>query len=542
VSPTTTYNAAMLSFIEQVNLTTVLDKVYNLLALQGKQGYVVGGFIRDWLLGKETNDVDIAVDGDAIDTARKVAQALEGKFVLLDEVNRVARVVLTKEEQHCYLDFSSFWGDIVSDLARRDFTMNAMAIELGQLNVVGMSRSPESFAQGKLSEGAAKRSQLKLIDPFSGKEDLRDRIVRAVSEQIFESDAVRLLRAVRLAAELDFAIEPKTECLIQRYAQSIAKIPGERVREELLRLLSLPRAAYRLRYLDELGLLLALVPELRESKGVEQPTIHFWDVFDHSVETVAAVEFLIRESRWEYGNEDMLAVAPWSDMLSEHLSREVSHGSNHKALLKLGALLHDIAKPGTKFLDAAGRAHFYGHTKQGADMAAVILERLRFSNREINLVESLVYHHLRPFQMANQGLPTKRAIYRYFRDTDDAGIDILFLALADYLATYGPLLDVEEWKEQCRLIDYILKEYAEQQIKVLPVKLVSGYDLMDAFGLTPGPMIGKLLALVQEAQASGEVATKEKALALVRSVILRERSDRGISGEIPRYARKRAIN
>jgi poly(A) polymerase len=517
----------MLSFIEQVNLTTVLDKVYNLLALQGKQGYIVGGFIRDWLLGKETNDVDIAVDGDAIDTARKVAQALEGKFVLLDEVNRVARVVLTKEEQHYYLDFSSFWGDIVSDLARRDFTMNAMATPLGQMNVIASK---------------AKQSQLKLIDPFSGKEDLRDRVVRAVSEQIFESDAVRLLRAVRLAAELDFAIEPKTECLIQRYAQSIAKIPGERVREELLRLLSLPRAAYRLRYLDELGLLLALVPELRESKGVEQPTVHFWDVFDHSVETVAAVEFLIRESRWEYGNEDMLAVAPWSDMLSEHLSREVSHGSNHKALLKLGALLHDIAKPGTKFLDAAGRAHFYGHTKQGADMAAVILERLRFSNREINLVESLVYHHLRPFQMANQGLPTKRAIYRYFRDTDDAGIDILFLALADYLATYGPLLDVEEWKEQCRLIDYILKEYAEQQIKVLPVKLVSGYDLMDAFGLTPGPLIGKLLAVVQEAQASGEVATKEKALALVRSVILRERSDRRISGKIPRYARKRAIN
>jgi len=361
-----------------------------------------------------------------------------------------------------------------------------------------------------------KQSPLKLIDPFSGKEDLKDRIVRGVSEQIFETDAARLLRAVRLAAELDFTIEPDTESLIRRYCQTITEVPGERIREELLRLLALPRATYYLRYLDKLGLLLALIPELADSKGVEQPTTHFWDVFDHSLQTVAAIEFLIRESDWEFSNEAMLSTAPWSDMIERHLSLEVSSGSNHRVLLKLAGLLHDIAKPMTKSIDNTGRARFLGHTKQGAAITANVLERLRFSNREIRLVESLVYHHLRPVQMANEEFPSQRAIYRYFRDTGDAGIDVLVLALADFLASRGPLVSMEDWEKHCQLINHILEEHDRQQTKVLPVKLIDGHDIMDTLGLAPGPLVGKLLAVADEAHASGELSTREEALALVR--------------------------
>jgi putative nucleotidyltransferase with HDIG domain len=203
-------------------------------------------------------------------------------------------------------------------------------------------------------------------------------------------------------------------------------------------------------------------------------------------------------------------------MIDEHLSQEVSSGCNRKVLLKLGGLLHDIAKPRTKFLDEAGRAHFFGHAKEGANMAAAILERLRFSNREIDVVKGLVYHHLHPVQMANEGLPTKRAIYRYFRNTDECGIDILFLALADYMATYGPLINIANWRKQCQLVDHILTEHAEQQTKIQPIKLVTGHDLINIFGLSPGPLIGELLTLVHEAQASGELANKQEALALVQ--------------------------
>lgn len=508
-------------------LTPILAKISELLATQKKQGYIVGGFIRDRLLKRQTNDIDIAVNGDAIGVARKVAKTVGGKFVLLDDVNKVARVVVVEDVRpgkasrnkelrgiEWHFDFSSFAGDIRSDLARRDFTINAMAVELSQF--VNASLAARSRSRKSAASTSEKRPPLKLIDPFSGREDLRDRIVRKVGEQIFEADAARLLRAVRLAAELDFTIEPDTESLIRRYSQAITEVPGERTREELLRLLALPRATYYLRYLDKLGLLVALVPELAESKGVEQPTVHFWDVFEHSLQTVAAVEFLLRQNDLEYSNEDMLSTSPWSDAIDRHLSQEVSSGSDRKVLLKLGALFHDIAKPMTKTMDDTGRARFLGHNKKGAAMTVNVLERLRFSNREIALVESLVYHHLRPAQMANHELPTQRAIYRYFRDTGEAGIDILILALADYLASRGPLASMDEWRKNCQLADYILAEHDKQLAKTVPVKLIDGDDIMHAFDLAPGPLIGKLLAVVNEAYASGELSTTEEAFALVQ--------------------------
>jgi poly(A) polymerase len=516
-----------MSLIKSGNLPATLAKISHLLAIQKKQGYIVGGFIRDWLLGRKTNDIDIAVSGDAITIAREVAKEIGGKFVLLDDANNIARVVVIEDKQpgrtsqnqelrgsEWHFDFSPFTEDIESDLARRDFTINAMALELSQF--VTATATKKISSRKSASFLTEKQSPLKLIDPSSGKVDLRDKIVRGVSEQIFEADAARLLRAVRLAAELDFTIEPKTESLIRHYSRAITEVSGERIREELLRLLTLPRAAYHLRYLDKLGLLLALIPELAESKGVEQPTVHFWDVFEHSLQTVAAIEFLIRENDWEHSNDDMLNTAPWSDVIERHLSQEVSSGSNHKVLLKLAGLFHDIAKPMTKSIEDTGRARFLGHTKQGAAMTANILERLRFSNREIRLVESLVYHHLRPVQMAHEGFPTQRAIYRYFRDTGEVGIDILLLALADYLASRGPLASMGEWNRHCQLINYILAEHDKQQAKILPVKLIDGHDIMNNFDLAPGPLIGKLLAIVNEAHASGELSTKEEALALAR--------------------------
>ncbi|RLC65817.1 MAG: hypothetical protein DRH97_07485 [Chloroflexi bacterium] len=182
--------------------------------------------------------------------------------------------------------------------------------------------------------------------------------------------------------------------------------------------------------------------------------------------------------------------------------------------------MHDIAKPMTKTLDDTGRARFLGHTKQGAAMAASILERLRFSNRETRLVETLVYYHLRPVQMGDQEFPTKRAVYRYLRDTGEAGIDILLLALADYLASRGPLVSVDEWRGHCRLTNYILAERDRQQAEILPVKLIDGHDIIHTFELASGPVIGKLLSMVNEAHASGEISTREEALALVRRELL----------------------
>jgi poly(A) polymerase len=477
---------------------SLLATVENFLTKQDIKSYLVGGFIRDVLLKRDTADIDIAVAADAVEISSQVADALGGKFILLDEVNRVCRVVVADEkapsESRWQLDFSTFQNSIEQDLARRDFTIDAIAVDLGELT----------------------KDDVPLIDPFDGLADLQNGIIRAVSETAFQSDAVRLLRAVRLAAELDFILESKTESLIQRHSQLIADVAGERLREELLRLLAVPSSQRFLLYLDELGLVTALFPEIAEAKGVEQPKEHFWDVFNHSLETVIAIDFLLHEGSWEYADDKVLAMVPWSEVLAQHFARTVSSGSTRRSLLKLAALLHDVAKPQTKAVGEDGRTHFLGHAKLGAAMAVDILEKLRFSGKEIKLVEIMINSHMRPGQMSQGELPTHRAIYRYFRDTADAGVDILFLSLADHLATRGPRLDLNGWQEHTRLVDYVLTQRSEQERLVVPAKLVDGHDLIRIFGMSPGPKMGEILEAVREAQASGEVATREGAIAYIR--------------------------
>lgn len=484
------------------DIRDLLVSVFSVISRRGYAAYLVGGFVRDWLLGRGTVDIDIAVRGGCHDLVTDVARAIYGKSFLLDDVNGVFRVVTDRDGAQWHLDFTSFYGSIEEDLARRDFTINAMAVGLQEF----------------ISRGVAD-----IIDPFSGRSDLKAGIVRAVSREVFERDAVRLLRAVRLAHELGFTVEPGTEALIRSSHKLVVLVAGERIREELLRMLSLPGSADLIRYMDSLSLLTQIFPEAESMKGVAQPKEHYWDVFLHSVETVAAVEFLLRESPWKYGGERLLDEVPWSDELRAHFDAEVSGGSTRRALLKLGALLHDVAKPVTKTVDRTGRVRFLGHTKQGAAVVALALGRLRFSNREVRLVENLVYNHLRPVQMANEGLPTSRAVYRFFRDTEGAGIDVLFLALADFLATQGPRLDVEQWKRHNRLVRYILEEHRKQQNVVLPAKLIDGHDLMRTFALKPGKLIGELLSEVKEAQVSGDVTTREEAIELVRRSLEKRR-------------------
>ena len=186
--------------------------------------------------------------------------------------------------------------------------------------------------------------------------------------------------------------------------------------------------------MDELGLLTVLVPELEPARETTQPVEHVWKVLEHSLNTAVAVEFLLRQGQWLYGRNEILEPVPWSDKLAEHFAGEVSSGSTRFSLLKLAALFHDIAKPQTKSLAEDDRVRFLGHDKDGALITAEVMERLRFSTREINYVETCVRYHMRPTQLTHEELPTNRALYRYFRDTGDAAFDILFLSLADHLA------------------------------------------------------------------------------------------------------------
>jgi len=476
----------------------LLTQLSDLLKGQGVHAYLVGGFVRDVLLGRETADIDIAVDVDVLTIAPKVAESLQGKFVLLDEVNRIGRIIL----KDWTIDVASFTGNIENDLSRRDFTIDAMAVDLNQFT----ADSPYDM----------------LIDPFGGRLDLDFGIIKTVTNTAFNDDPVRLLRAVRLASELGFLIERKTESEMSRSAPLIVGVPGERVREELLRLLNSSRSGQVFDDMDKRGLLTALIPEMSALKEVAQPKEHHWDVFEHSINTVSSVDFILHQGVWDYQNEDVLSMVPWTSSMAQYFDQPVNSGSARRSLLKLAALLHDISKPQTKAFDENGRMRFLGHPEAGATLAESILERLRFSTREIKLVSRMIQYHLRPTQMSQDNMPTSRAIYRYFRDAGDAGIDTLYLSLADHLATRGPGLLIPQWEYHANLVAYVLKEHFQQKEAACPVKLIDGNDLINVFGMKPGARIGVLLEEIREAQASGELITREEALDYIRNSLSAE--------------------
>ncbi len=473
---------------------SLLERIRGLLPGGDIDAYLVGGYIRDTLLGRKTRDIDIAVGASATDVARVVAAALDGHYVLLDEAQAIARVVLVEseaaKEAQWHLDFSTIRGTIEADLSRRDFTIDAMAIDLGD---IGKGSPPQ------------------LIDPFLGQKDLESGLIKAVSPSIFEDDPARLVRGVRLAAQYGFTIDAGTEAMMSSQSHLINQVAGERVREELCRILSVGNAAHFIFYLDRLGLLTAIIPELTFTKGVDQPREHYWDVFNHSVQSVATLERLLDKTT----GPELLVLAPHLLPHIADFEEEISLGLTRAGLVKLAVLLHDIAKPQTKTLMPDGRAHFFGHPTQGAEVTGNILQRLRFSNREIKMVQKMIESHLRLWQMGDD-LPTRRAIYRYFRDTADVSIDIIFLTLADFLATQGPNLDAAEWERHCRLMEYVLAQREEDETVAAPPKLIDGHDLMREFGLKPGPKVGETLEAVREAQGAGELSTKEEALAFAR--------------------------
>lgn len=468
---------------------SLLHQVRDLLPAD-VSAYLVGGGLRDALLGRSPRDIDVTVGMSAPDFAGGLAAALGGHCVVLDRAEGIARVVLADRR----LDLSTMRGAIEADLARRDFTIDAMAVDLRGL-------------------GAGAPPRPAVIDPFGGWEDLKAGVVRAVGPSVFRDDPARLIRGVRLAAECGFSIDSGTEDLMGRDARLIGRVAGERVREELCLILSLDGAAAAIFHLDRLGLLTGIIPELAFTRGVEQPYEHYWDVFNHSVQSVASLEGLLHP---ETGPE-RLALAPHLVPHIGEFQEEITPGLARAGLVKLALLLHDIAKPQTRVLQPDGRAHFYGHPTQGAETAGGIMQRLRFSNREIKMAQRMIESHLRLWQMGgDQGLPTRRAIYRYFRDTGEVSVDIMFLTLADFLATQGPNLDTAEWQRHSRLMEYVLAQREEDRTVAAPPKLLDGHDLMRELGLPPGPQVGEVLEAVREAQGAGEISTREQALELAR--------------------------
>jgi poly(A) polymerase len=269
--------------------------------------------------------------------------------------------------------------------------------------------------------------------------------------------------------------------------------------------------------MDYAGLLELLIPELAQSRGVVQPKEHYWDVFEHSLRTVDAMEYLLNE-RTRREDEPEFSL-DWLSGLNEYFTQEIAAGHSRRAMLKLACLLHDIGKPGTKTFDEKGKMRFLGHAVEGAEMAELLMKRFRFSNREIKTVKLMIENHLRPGYLVSDEMPSSRAIYRFFRDTENTGLDTLILGLADHLAARGPSLDQEQWNQHIETTRYMLSKWYEGHTKAKPAKLLDGHIIIKRFGIPPGPRLGEVLEMVREAQASGEVTTEAEAMQLVERAL-----------------------
>ncbi len=475
-------------------LPPLMDRLRPLLAQEAQPVYLVGGTVRDALIGQVSGDLDFVLPTGAVKLSFRVADALGIPAYVLDKERDAGRVVLP--DSHTYLDFTCFRGpDLEADLRDRDFTINAMAMPV------------------------AAHTDASLIDPTGGIADLRAGLVRHIHGRSLLDDPVRALRGLRLALRLRFALAPDTAVAITEAAPALHTCATERIRDELLKLLQTSQPDTAVHQMHTLGLLPVILPEMAACAGVTQSPPHKEDVLHHTISTLRWL-VVLEQSFAGHGVPEVAAVrtklAPYEAKLQLHWQRMVDGGLDGRTLLRLGALYHDVGKPPTRTVASDGRVRFLNHDKVGADITARQLHHLVLSNQAAAYVQHIVAGHMRPLLLSQAG-PTlsRRAVYRYFRATGGAGLDVAVLSLADHLATYDGPGDAAAWETLVSIVAQLFTHYFEHHEEtVAPPPLVNGRDLMTELHLPPGPEVGRLLRLIQEAQAAGEVHTREQAIQL----------------------------
>jgi poly(A) polymerase len=462
-----------------------------LVGLTSRRLYLVGGTIRDLLIGaKDVKDVDLLMQKGSEEVSRTFADRIGGSFFYLDETRKITRVVKHARGGGLQFDFTNFEGaDLAADLGRRDFTINAMAVEL------------PGFLESRSLEN--------LIDFFGGRGDVEKRRIRAVSPGVLDDDPLRLLRAVRFAATLGFTIDPATAEEIRSRAGRVTLPAAERIRDELFQTLSVPGAEKYLQLLDSLDLLRRLLPELGPLKDFAPGKHHLYDILTHSLRTTGYVDGVL---------EDLSGIAPGhAATVRTHLDEELEPFVTRKAALRFACLLHDNAKSETYSRDEEGNIHFYGHDSLGADRALLVCRRFRLSGETASIVSRLVRHHMRPHNLSMSPAPTKRALYRYCRDLKDALPESIILALADARAT-AEVMPAEGFMDTHRTAARILEYYYERFLRTEARPFVTGRDLI-AQGMHPGPGFREILDDIRELQAEGSLRDREEALEHLATIV-----------------------
>ncbi len=468
-----------------------LTYLSELLSIASQPVYLVGGSVRDLLITNQiAGDIDIVMPSGSESVARTFADRIGGSFFFLDEDRKITRVVRQTDNGTIQFDFTNFEArDLAADLGRRDFTINAMALEL------------RDFIRD--------RSLGKIIDLFHGREDVQRKIIRMVKPEVLDDDPLRLLRAVRFSASLGFAIDETTREQIKARASRLTEPSPERIRDEFFQILSVRGCDSHLHLMDNLGLLSRLLPELDALTGFAPGEHHAYDVKTHSIMAAGYVDSVL---------DDLTALSPaYSYLVDEHLGRHLEFLVPRRAALRFACLLHDIAKPETFSVDAEGHIHFYGHDNIGAEKAKETCRRFRLSRDTEKTVSLIIKQHMRLFNLSSPGGPTRSAMYRYCRDMKEALPESLILAQADARATYQ-VMPRGKFKDTEKPMATVLQYYYEQFLKTEDKPFISGQDLIE-FGLKPGPRFRDILDAVKERQAAALLKDRNEALEYVKTLI-----------------------
>jgi putative nucleotidyltransferase with HDIG domain len=488
----------------RISLHEALERLAALARAESAvEAYLVGGCVRDALLGRGLHDIDIAA-AHAEAFAAAAADALDAHVVMIGGQFPLYRIPVAGGD----IDVSPMQGQLAADLARRDFTVDALALALRDLPAGGLE-----------AVGAAS-----VIDHHHGLDDLQARRLRDVTPHALADDPLRAVRGARLACELGFDVDDDTRAQMRAVADSLDAVAPERVGAELLRLFACADASRGVRLLDETGLLGVCFPALDEGRDVEQRPWHLHTVRTHQLEAARWMDVLLARD----APEDAEARAVWEGLWRDAEWPATRWGAirdildDHTVALRIATLLHDVGKPATRTVEADGRTRFFGHPELGAELARTMLTHWRLSNEVVDRVTLLVGEHMRPGMVAAPGRPpTERALYRFHRALGDATADVCFLFLADSLATRGAAHLLPRWAVYVAHVQRtVLWRPAERAEEIR--RLVDGHAVMRATGLAPGPALGRVLDGIHEQAVAGEIESVDEALEAAVQLAARE--------------------
>jgi poly(A) polymerase len=446
--------------------------------------YLVGGAVRDYILGMKGPDFDFVVfKGDPKDTAEKWSKAVNGTLVILDEKEKIYRVVSGRYEY----DFAHPKGpDPKSDAEKRDFTINSLIADVS---------NPKPT----------------ILDFTGGRKDLKRKKIKTTDDSAFSDDPLRLLRAFRFMSELShlkFEIDRSTLEKISSEKGLITGVAKERIRDEITKLFFSDGCHKSVYKMDESGLLSSIFPEIEKMRGVAQNRYHTEDVWGHSLLCLKNLESIISNPRPFFKKR--------SGFILDYLEKPIGSGWKRSSLLKFTALFHDIGKPEVRTEKGDGEFTFYGHENIGAEIFNAIAKRILINRRGVIFSVTLIRNHMRMLSLVSADKLTKRAIARLIRDVGEELPALMLLGISDTLSGHT---DRKRLKRSIALVREIFDVFDEMNQSTFKIKpLIDGSEIMEAAGIGEGIEVGRLKSELVEAQIAGEVKTKGEAKCFVKKM------------------------